>query len=163
MERTLTNIFLYAFIVGCLGAIAFGAFILYRQYDASEVGKSIFDVSLINNLKKTWVIGGMLASAMGAWTAYWNLKLTGKRELAASLVTICHIIICVLSIIGAYKLIAATEGRFLMRSTYFKLYLYAAVPIGFCTLLGITGVFWKLISGARSAKNTSDGFTTDLE
>jgi hypothetical protein len=144
LPRVLINIFLYAFVAGCLSGISVGVYALYEGDTSSE---TVIGPTIIAMLKNRQLMTAIIFISIAAlWTAYLNIILVRQDSPSADLVTIFHIVVCIFLIIASYMEITRLEGRYFLHSNYFELYLYAAIPMGLLTLLGISGIIWKLMS-----------------
>ena len=136
-SHKLLFVFLGAFLFGCLGQIGFSCYVMSRQLQATY---SQFDPSIINNLDKKVVLAGLVAGVLGMVTTLWALTLLRREKPLAKVVIVFLWLIAAVVLVAGYGFLAHTEGRYLYRSGYFKVYLCGGVPLAICMVVGLLGM-----------------------
>jgi len=137
LSHRLLFVFLGAFLFGCLGQIGFSCYVMSRQLQAAY---SPFDPSIINNLNKKVVLAGLLAGVLGMVVTLWALTLLRREQPLAKVVIPFLWLIAAVVLVAGYWFLAQTEGRYLYRSGYFKVYLCGGVPLAICMMAGLLGM-----------------------
>lgn len=136
-SNKLVLVFLFAFLLACLGQIGFSCYVMNRQLQAVP---NPFDPSIIHHLNKKLVLTGLLAGVLGMVITLWAVALLRCGRSMAKVVVPGLWLIAAFILAAGYWFLARTEKGYLFHSRYFALYLCLAVPLALAMIAGLWGM-----------------------
>lgn len=134
MQKKFRYLFLITFILGCLAIVGYFIFLVYKFSNLE--GVNFIDAYKRGFAKSLIYIPNGLAF-LGFIIATINIRGLIQNKPWANILTIILCIISMLVIVGLFFFIKHEEGRYLLHSKYFKLYLMAAIPMTITIILAL--------------------------